>query len=368
MPQCRLAAMSDGAPGVRVAVIGVGRWTVAHHIPSVLAHPRAELVAVAEPDADRRRSVAARLGVAQFATADELLSAQLADAVVIGSPAAAHHAAAITALEAGLHVLVEKPMTIRPADAWRMVEVARARERHLVVGYTFQFTPHAARARELVAAGAIGGIELLEVSYASGMRHLYEPPEPGGQGEVALDRPAPGTFDDPAMAGGGQAASQASHAVASMLATTGLSVETVAAHTRGAGLRVDLVDAALLELSGGAVGTLTSTGNLDPSQEPQWLLRYYGSEGVLVHDLRAGTLACHDRRGRVERAPDLEPTERYPAQAPASRLVDLALGGGENPAPGELGAHAVDVVDALYRSAAAGGAPVAIHAAVDGSP
>lgn len=338
---------------VRIGVIGAGRWAVHHHIPAVMAHPHACLVGLAEPDPTRRAAVAERYGASVFASADELIASGLANAVVISSPAAAHPAAAIAALESGLHVLVEKPMAIEPQDAWAMVEAARRHERHLVVGFTFQFASNAATARELIAGGAIGDVQLVEVSYASGMRHLYQ--APGSDASDPLAHPAPGTFDSIGAAGGGQAASQASHAVGSMLATSGLAVRSVCAHVRNDGLELDLLDAALLEFSGEAIGTLTSTGNLGPEQQFHWHLRYYGTNGVLVHDLREDTIAVHRRDGGIERTehPAAEPL--YPAQAPMRCLIDLVLGSGRNPAPGELGAQTTDVIAALYRSAAAGG-------------
>lgn len=349
--------MSD----VRVAVIGAGRWSALHHIPGVQGHPQARLSAIAEPAQARRGVLADRFEVPVFADVEELLDADLADAVIIASPAAAHHGAALAALEHGLHVLVEKPMTVRPADAWDLVAAARRARCHLLVGFTFQFTRHAARARELVAGGGIGELQLVEATYASGMRHLFEGPPKAGASDDPLARPSAGTFDDPALAGGGQAASQATHVVASMLATSGLRVESVSAQTRTGGLHVDLVDAALLSFAGEAIGTLTSTGGLTPLQAPQWLVRYYGTEGLVIHDLHAGTLVRHAPDGRIERERDLASDERYPGRAPAQSLVDLVLDDGVNPAPGDLGAHAVDVVDALYRSAAERGVPVAIE-------
>lgn len=137
------------APAVRIAVIGAGRWAFAHHIPALLADPRARLVGVVEPSEGRRRALAERLGVPAFETTEQLLSAELADAVVVASPAATHHAATLAALGAGLHVLVEKPMTTSSVDAWALVETAGRLDLHLMVGFTFQFTRHAAVAREL---------------------------------------------------------------------------------------------------------------------------------------------------------------------------------------------------------------------------
>lgn len=347
-------------PPVHVAVVGAGRWALAHHVPAVMEHPRARLVALVEPSEERRDVLRAQFDVPVLETTEELISTALADALVVASPAATHHHAALAALEAGLHVLVEKPMTTSSADAWALVDTAASRDRHLMVGFTFQFTHHAQVARALVQSGAIGDIQLVEVSYASAMRHLYESSTEDAGGGSSLDRPAPGTFSDPAMAGGGQAANQLSHAFASMLSTTGLRVETIAAHTRATGAPVDVVDAALLEFTGDAVGTVTSTGNLHRAQESHWLLRYYGTEGVIVHDLRRGTLERHRRDGTVESEPPLAVADRYPARAPARRFVDVILAVGDNPAPGALGAEVVDLVEALYGSASRAGQPVPV--------
>lgn len=342
---------------VRVGVIGAGRWAVAHHIPGILAHPCGDLVAVAEPSSERRAELASRFGVAAFETADQLLALEM-DAVVIASPPAAHYGAARAALESGLDVLIEKPMTVAPADAWDLVEVADRTRRHLVVGFTYQFTRLAQRAVELIESGAIGEIELIEASFASAMRHLYTKDGPG-IGHAPLDRPAAGTFNDPALAGGGQASNQATHVVASMLGASGLSVASVSALTRRRGLELDLIDAALLEFTGDALGVLASTGDLQPLQRPHSTLRLYGTEGVLTHDLGLGTLSVDG--GASVRESDLLPEELYPAQAPVRCFLDLILGVSPNPAPGVLGAKTVEVIDALYRSSASGGSRAVIQ-------
>jgi predicted dehydrogenase len=96
-------------------------------------------------------------------------------------------------------------------------------------------------------------------------------------------------------------------------------------------------------------------------QPSQWEFRYYCSRGFVLQDLAAGRLEIHPDDGETVVAPELPPAELYPAGAPVRRLIDLVLGEGDNPAPGNLGAHVVDVVDAAYRSAEAHGAPVHIQ-------
>ncbi len=77
----------------------------------------------------------------------ELLAAGV-DGVVVAVQHAYHYEVARDALDAGVHVLVEKPMTLTAADAWDLVERAKSNGLHLMVGYTSQFTRHADAARE----------------------------------------------------------------------------------------------------------------------------------------------------------------------------------------------------------------------------
>ena len=70
-------------------------------------------------------------------------------------------------LDAGVHVLVEKPMTLRAAEAWDLVERAKKNNLHLMVGYTYQFTRHAQAARNIVQSGRIGDLQLISGVFTS---------------------------------------------------------------------------------------------------------------------------------------------------------------------------------------------------------
>ncbi|MBA3271052.1 MAG: Gfo/Idh/MocA family oxidoreductase, partial [Acidobacteria bacterium] len=90
--------------------------------------------------------------------AHELIAAADVDAVVVATPVASHFDLALRALTAGKHVLVEKPLTDKVADAERLVEEARQRKRVLMVDHTFAYTAAVRKIRELVVSGELGEI------------------------------------------------------------------------------------------------------------------------------------------------------------------------------------------------------------------
>ncbi len=128
---------------LKVGVVGGGLIAQAMHLPYLSAHrERFELVALAEPSRTVREALGARYGIADLhADFRSLLDAGGLDAVVICSPAGTHAEVAIAALDADLHVLVEKPMCITLADADAIIE-ARDRARRVVqVGTMKRYDP-----------------------------------------------------------------------------------------------------------------------------------------------------------------------------------------------------------------------------------
>ena len=88
----------------------------------------------------------------------EVLADPEVQAVLVATPISTHHAIAKTALEAGKHVFVEKPMTSDPADAEELIELAAARGLTLMVGHTFVFSPPVRKVKELIDDGTLGAI------------------------------------------------------------------------------------------------------------------------------------------------------------------------------------------------------------------
>jgi predicted dehydrogenase len=129
---------------IRIAVVGAGQFGQ-NHMRVVSQSPRAELAAVVDLDQDRARQAAGRFGCAALAL-DEL--AGRADAAIIAAPTAAHAALGLRLLEAGLDLLVEKPIASDLASARRLTETAAARSRVLQVGHLERFNPAVTALRE----------------------------------------------------------------------------------------------------------------------------------------------------------------------------------------------------------------------------
>ncbi len=142
----------------RIAVIGAGYWG-----PNLARNFRAstdwELAYICDLDTERAQRVADSVGgVPITASLDEVLADPDVDAVAIATPARTHHPIALAALDAGKHVIVEKPLADTRAKGVEMVERARERGLILMTDHTFCYTPAVLKIRELIADGYLGDI------------------------------------------------------------------------------------------------------------------------------------------------------------------------------------------------------------------
>jgi predicted dehydrogenase len=175
---------------LRVGLIGAG-GIGALRARALSRCDRCDLVAVADLDADLARQAAASAGppdVREYADYRALLEAGGLDAVVVSTPPASHESIGLAALDAGLHVLCEKPLANSPAAARRMVERASQAGRVLATGFNHRYFPAIARVREAVESGEIG-----ELSHVRGYAGHVGLPELQG---------APWLTDPEAMGGG----------------------------------------------------------------------------------------------------------------------------------------------------------------------
>src|SRR3954449_5056402 len=111
-------------------------------------------VTVVDADGDRLAEAAANYTAAELASDLDDVLGRLAG-VVIATPPGSHANIALQAIEAGQHVLVEKPLTTSVEDARTVVARARARGVHLMVGHTFEYNSAVWKLREIVRSGAL---------------------------------------------------------------------------------------------------------------------------------------------------------------------------------------------------------------------
>ena len=340
----------------RIGVVGAGWWATQHHIPSLKGYDKADLVGVADLKPEKLAAAADFYGIANTYDDHRDLLDSGVDGVVIAVQHAFHYQVARDALDAGVHVMVEKPMTLRASEAWDLVERADRNGLHLMVGYTYQFTRHARKAREIVQTGRIGEMQMVSGVFTSWVESYLrgQPQEYAEAFGFPVTGPEPRTYSDPEIAGGGQGHLQVTHPMGMVFWVTGLRATEVFAFMENYDLAVDLVDAFSYRLDNGAVGAMASTGGARPGQSLDQGFVYAGTEGFLRQDIIRGRLEVEYHSGESERFPDLTEEELYPAHATSRGLVDLILGEGENRAPGETGAKVVEFLEAGYTSAASG--------------
>ena len=339
-----------------MGVVGAGWWATQHHIPSLKKYEKADLVGIADVKPEKLAAAADYYNIQNTYDDHHDLLGSGVDGVVIAVQHAFHYQVARDALDAGAHVLVEKPMTLKAAEAWDLVERAKRSNLHLMVGYTYQFTRHAQAAREIVRSGRIGELQLVSGVFTSWVESFLRgsPEDYAKAFKFPVTGPEPETYSDPNISGGGQGHLQVTHPMGMVFWVTGRSATEVFAFMESFDLAVDLVDAFSYRLDNGAVGTMAATGGARPGQSLDQAFVYAGTRGSLRQDIIGGRLDVQYHDGTSERFPDLTDDELYPEHAPSRGLVDLILGVGENRAPGEEGARAVEFLEAGYRSAASG--------------
>ena len=145
---------------IGVGIIGAGGLATLTHIPGYKSLPeKARIVAVADVVGKVAEKVAKEHEIPMaFDNYDELLALEEVEAVSICTPPVAHRDATIAALEAGKHVLCEKPMAMNAAEAQEMIEAAERTGQLLAIGFQARFSSEAQSLKRLIEGGELGDI------------------------------------------------------------------------------------------------------------------------------------------------------------------------------------------------------------------
>ncbi len=138
--------------------MGAAGWAF---VPAIRGNPAFELVAIAEPAAEVRETVAAEFGVAASPDLPSMLATTPLDAVYIATPTEMHPEHVAQASAAKKHILTEKPMAVRVEQAQAMIAAAERAGVVLQVGHSHSYDPPIARMREIVASGALGRVRMI---------------------------------------------------------------------------------------------------------------------------------------------------------------------------------------------------------------
>jgi len=363
-----------GKPAARLAVVGAGWWTQGWHLPHLARHPQAIISAIVEPSSHIRSSLnpdiqqLSTLGemyaAPTFESFDQLLSSgtQL-DGVVIGATHKAHYDLGMKAIESGLNVFMEKPMTTDPSEARKLADAVERNGKLFMVNNTANWRDQTKLAAEWVSTGRIGEVQHVNCYMGSPLLWLFN--DPANEGWIQPSG---------SMIGNGMAWAQLSHSLAWVLRVTGLHPKSVYCdmnlHKEHG---CDMYDAAIIRCTNGAMISITgiaavagekpaTAADLRPTgKQVQNLV--VGSEGLLDysgldHRIDSGKLML--RRHDFE-SEDLEGFEFEDGDqdgiGPASLQAFVAGCQGDdvwNGCDAEVGWRVVCVLEAMYRSAASG--------------
>lgn len=157
----------------RAGMIGVGN-ICEFHVAAVRALPDVELVGVVDVDPARAAAFAAKHQVTVYPSLAALVAAG-ANVIHVLTPPSSHGKVARAALEAGCHVIIEKPMTEDPAEGRELAALARAKGKTITVDHSLLFDPQVARALDAVRSGSLGQIVSVDI-----LRGSEYPPFEGG--------------------------------------------------------------------------------------------------------------------------------------------------------------------------------------------
>lgn len=357
----RRAAVISAGRKVRIGFIGAGWWATTNHMPLLRERNDVEFVAVCRLGSAVLGAIQEEFGF-PFATEDyrELLEQDL-DAVVVSSPHYLHYEHARAALQRSLHVLCEKPMTLRPDQAWELVDLARGAGLHLVVPYGWHYKPFVQQAKQLMDRGIIGQFQYALCHMASPTKGFFS-----GGGAVpsnwkpTIAEPDPATWQVKEN-GGGYGYGQITHSSALLLWLTGARAAEVTARMTAPNSGVDMYDAATVVFEGGAIGSISGAATLPDNDPFQVDLRIFGDEGVLLLDMERERLEVRRHDGRHHHVEVPSGEGAYRCDGPPARFVELIQGRGTNDSPGEVAARSVEVIDAMYRSTSNGSRPTLVY-------
>ena len=166
---------SDTTPLIRLGAVGLGRaFTVM--VPTFALDPRVQLVAGADPQPEARARFTQDFGGTVYTSLEDLLTGAQVDAVYLATPVDGHVEQIRVLAEAGIHVLMEKPMALSMAGCLEISAIAKQAGIHLLIGHSHSFDMPYLKTRELIKGGTLGRVRMMTaLNYTD---FMYRPRRP----------------------------------------------------------------------------------------------------------------------------------------------------------------------------------------------
>lgn len=331
-----------------VTIIGCGNMA-RYHVAHMLAHfPNTRVPVICEPSqtmAAAMDSVFEEAGHPVPRNEPDLrrlltdYAAEL-DAAFILTPHSLHHDQTLACMEAGLDVLLEKPMVMSADEAQSLIDAADRLGRLLVVAFQGALSPNVQAATEMIQAGKLGRVlnidGLIWQNWEVQSRDTWR--------------------QTPELAGGGFFFDTGAHLLNTVSELAGEPFVQVAAWLDNQGRAVDISGVVMGRLQSGALVTLNACGNTSPSCASE--IRVLGSEAMLRTGAWGEFLEL-----QVDEESGWQAVDVTPWLGVWERFLLAREGIIDNPSPPTAGLRMAHLWDAIRASAAQGGAPVAVHQA-----
>ncbi|CAN5391766.1 Gfo/Idh/MocA family oxidoreductase [soil metagenome] len=252
------------------------------------------------------------------------------DAVIIITPHTLHFPQAMAALDAGYHVLVEKPMVTRSADAKKLAEKVKKTGLLLQVSFQASYSAEFAYIRNVLQNNGIGELQTITSWSHQGWM-------PKGGKETYRWR------HDPKLSGGGQMYDTGAHLFNAIAWCLDRPVEEVFCWIDYKGIPVDINAVMTIRWQGNVLGTATISGN-NPGWDEGIIIA--GDKGRLHTGIHGGRLEHYDGRNKLK-----YPIVNFPHYTPDANFVQCLLGRAEPMCPVRYGIMHSWLMDALYKSA-----------------
>ncbi len=164
---------------LRVGIVGSGFIAQRKHLPAwKRIEGKARVVAVCDVNTKQAEQLARQFGVPQvYADVKEMLARETLDIVDICTPPRTHAALSLNALQAGAHILIEKPMAVSTEECDAIIRGAQLAQRKVCVAHSDLFYPSFLRARQMVSSGAIGEFKGMHIFLSTPVDYITSRPE-----------------------------------------------------------------------------------------------------------------------------------------------------------------------------------------------
>jgi predicted dehydrogenase len=355
---------------VRVGVLGAGAWAEFAHLPGFKRDPRCRVVAIADPILSRAKQFKKQFGIPNVhASHEELIARTDIDLIDVCTPSNTHYDLTVAALQAGKHVLCEKPVAFDYRDTLKAAALARAKGLKTKLGFTFRYSPAMQYMRTLIDDGFVGTPFVFN-GYEQNSQWL-DPRTPLRQVDHEADQ---SVLQVSSLEGYGAPIMDLGHLLmgsrfSQVVGTMKNFVPERMVRATGTMMRMNIDDADIFigEYANGAIGSI-QTSFVTVGNYPGIEARVFGSKGALICRLVEESGVCESLKGATAdevEFRDIEiPGRFYPpggstreswrslfyANLISSFVSEVLSTGPVNEGNFEDGAHVQELINAVERS------------------